>query len=132
MASTLGRLIKAKRESTVDPLTGRPFTQAGLGQAVGLSRAAITALERGDILSVTPETANRLSKLLSVPVEALVAAMGFAVGTPDLSAAEAELVQLYRRVPELHRAGFVELARLTAQGLAALSDPAQGSRRRAG
>ena len=130
---SLAALVKASREAALDPLTGRPYTQAGLAKAVGVSRATIAAIEAGNVVTLSPDTANRMSRLLRVSVEALLRQTGYDVGTPELSAVEADLVALYRRVPEPFRPGFVASMRGLARELAELPPPqAKQAPRRAG
>lgn len=128
---SLGALVKSRREATIDPLTGRPYTQEGLAKALRVTRSALKAIETGQTESIDGPKANRLADLLDVTIEELVQAMGFAIGTGPLSPEEAELVRLYRRLPEDVRPGLLSLSKSAAQTLSELRPP-EGSRRRAG
>jgi DNA-binding XRE family transcriptional regulator len=108
MASStqLGALVKSRR----------PYTQPGLGSAVGLSGKTITAIETGEVRSVSPSSARQLSRVLGVSVADLCRAMGYEIETGDLTPPEAELVQLLRRIPEESRETFLEMCRGAARG----------------
>lgn len=128
----LGELVKARRESTIDPLTGRPYTQEGLGKALGVSRVAITAIERGATETIDSDKANRLAELLDLSVDELVVAMGYRIGTGSLSREESELLRVYRRAPADARSGVVSIARSAVQLLLGLQNPEGPPRRAAG
>lgn len=130
---SLGSFLKAHREAVADPLSGRPYTQAGLAKAVGVSRPTIAAIEAGNIATLTPEIANRLARLLRISVEALLREVGFEVGSPTLAPEEADLVELLRRVPQPFQAAFLASTRGLARELSELPSPtARPAGRRAG
>lgn len=133
MSSTeLGRFLRQTRERIDDPLTGRPYTQDALARAVGTSREALSAWERGQNDLNDPAVVNRLARTLGVPVESFVRALGYEVGAPELDSDETEAVRIVRRVPQPYRPGLLALMRGTARELAGLPEPEQPERRAAG
>jgi transcriptional regulator with XRE-family HTH domain len=131
MAMKIGQLVMARREATLDPLTGKPYTQDALAKALGISRSAVKKIENENI-DVDAERAIRLAALLDVSVDELVRAMGFPIEPARLSADEAELIRLYRRIPEPTRGGLIPIARAAAQQLSELRPPPEPRHRAAG
>jgi hypothetical protein len=117
VASTeLGRLIRSRREQTIDPATRRPYTRASLGQAVGMSMKGIEAIENGRTKTVAPHESSRFSSVLGLSVSEILTAMGYRL-EGQLTPAERELVALHRRVPQVAQAAFVDGCRALARGM---------------
>jgi transcriptional regulator with XRE-family HTH domain len=121
--SALANLLRTWRESTIDPTTGRSYTQPGLAEAVGVSKSAIGAIENEETKSITPDLANRVSRVLGVPVADFCRAMGYDVESARLTPLEAEAVQLLRRLPDERATVLVDMIRGAATG--ALRTPAR-------
>lgn len=92
-----------------DLRTGLGLTQTELEERVrahggSVPQTVISRIERGEYKEVpAPDLLNPLAGALSVPVEVLLAAAGYAVGTPPAEANEQEaaLCRLVRQLPTL-------------------------------
>lgn len=115
--SKLGNLLRSRREATVDPSTGRTYTRAGLGQAVGgLTDKAIEAIENGRTKTMAPAEARRFARVLGLTVFEICEAMGYELEAGDVTPEEREMVALYRRIPAEAQASYLASCRAIAIG----------------
>lgn len=86
------------------------FTQTDLGEYLGIGQTAIAKLERGD----SSLTLENLVKLSEVSGKSVLYFLG--MGTGDLSAEEAELVEVFRSIPPGDlKDNLLNVAKTTAQ-----------------
>lgn len=145
-ANRFGQFLKEARESTIDPATGRRFTQKRLADLIGVSSSKVAAWERADILFASPQDVAALTRVLPVSEAQLVEAMGYEVGPATLRPSERELLAHFQRLsPGLQEAALRvvralpeprphELPRSSPTGspvAGGLSAPAAGGGRRA-
>lgn len=121
--NSFATVLRDARERTIDPTTGRAYTQIRLGELLGVSDSLISKWEHGEGVPA-PELANEIAKYLDVTVAALVEAIGFALERTALTAEERLLLAAFRRLPPDHRQVTIgqvrtaaELLRRRGQGL---------------
>jgi transcriptional regulator with XRE-family HTH domain len=102
MTNPFGNWLKTSRMVTIDPVTGRPYSQARLAQALGVSAGKVASWESGKIVSVSPRDASGLARVLNRSQAEILQTMGYHL---DLSLAheELELVSVFRQLPPLQR-----------------------------
>jgi transcriptional regulator with XRE-family HTH domain len=115
--SAFGELLRKCRNQTIDPKTGRSYTQQAVGEAVGLGGSTIAAYENDETEGPRdPGTINRLAGLLDgFSVAEACRTLGYDVET-SLSVAELDVVRMLRRTPEQERAILLRLFHVTATG----------------
>lgn len=121
----VGRLIQARREAAINPVTGKAWTQDELGDAVGLKRESVGHLERGRGKNVPgPELLNVISQTLgNVTVAEMLQAVGYDLRLDGelLTPEEEYLLGVFRQSSRGDRAALIRVA----QGLLGLPpDPA--------
>jgi transcriptional regulator with XRE-family HTH domain len=99
MSNGFGLWLKEARLGTVDPRSGRPYSQARLAREMGISPSKVAAWERGAITSVLPKDAHMLARLLNRTERELLEALGYEVGNIALSDEERQLLAAYRQLP---------------------------------
>lgn len=99
MANSFGQWLKTVREATVDQTTGRPFTLQRIADLMDVSKSKISAWERGQITSISPEDAHLLANILGRGEGEVLRAVGYKVDDSMLlSPDEIELLAAYRRL----------------------------------
>src|SRR5436189_5679215 len=102
MANSFGKWLKTSRLSTIDPASGRPYSQARLAQALGVSAAKVASWESGHIVSCSPRDAGGLARILNRGQSEILRAMGYQVD-PTLADDEIELLAVFRQLPPLQK-----------------------------
>lgn len=96
--------LKGARDRTVDPTTGRPYTQIRVGELVGFSDSQISKWEHGEGVP-SPEIVNLLARYLDITVTEFVTALGFDLEPSALTEDERDLLAAYRRLPRNQQPG---------------------------
>ena len=89
--------------ATIDPATSRPYSQARLAHALGISATKVASWESGHIVAVSPRDAAGLARVLNRGQSEILRAMGYEVDDPSLLDDEVELLAAFRQLPPLQR-----------------------------
>lgn len=68
----IGQIIKRQRETTINPETGKPFTQEEVADKAGLARETIGKVERGEITNTGIETIGQIAHALGTTPHDLI------------------------------------------------------------
>ncbi len=99
-----GSLVRSTRESTIDPTTGRPYTQARVAELVAdlsgepVSRSLVAGWESDEIELPRIKHLNALPKVLPVSVEDLVRALGLEFESAPMREKERRMQRAFRRL----------------------------------
>ena len=112
----LGALIAQRRAATVDPKTGRPYTQFGVTRelekrGVNLGRGSLSHIEIGRTSYIDPGLVNAVSKFLRISVNDLCRAIGYEVEGPDLSDPERQILEMFRTMSETSQHALIGAAK---------------------
>lgn len=116
MAYSFGEWLRDARRSSIDPTTGKPFTQERLAELLHISQAKVAQWERGEIRTILPEDGVPLASILNRPVSEIIEAIGWPVNL-TLTAAERRAAAAVRRleaVPAVQEAALVGLEAMPA------------------
>jgi hypothetical protein len=104
LAVRYGELQKSRREQTIDPTTGRTYTQSGLAGAASAianetyTRSMVASIEAGKVVTPEARYINAVVRLgLMTGIEA-VQAIGYEIEAPSLRDDERDLLAAYRRL----------------------------------
>jgi hypothetical protein len=134
--AAFGELQKSRREQTIDPTTGRAYTQQRLADVLSemigqpVSRSRVAAVEAGDV--ATPDVAyvNALVRVLPITGLEAAQAIGYDVEAQALREDERELLAAFRRLRADPRMQETALAVVRALPVGPLREPNTPRRRR--
>lgn len=95
---TFGQWLGQKRRETIDPTTGRAFTQARVAELLDVSTSKVAGWEQDEIKSISPDDAHRLAEILQVSEVQILQAVGFKADPLPLKDDERDLLEAYRRL----------------------------------
>lgn len=98
VANRFGKWLKSARLAAIDPATGEAYTQERVAELMQISSSKVAAWERGQIVSISPEDAHRLAKILKRPETEILDAIGYEVMEEGLTGDERDLLAAYRHL----------------------------------
>lgn len=99
-----GKLLRETRETTVDPYTDKPYTQARIAELVAeitgesVSRSLVASWEADEIDLPRISHLNALPRILPISLEDLLTALGLDLEMAPMKESERRLHRAFRRL----------------------------------